>query len=619
MITSPDTSTDLFCRLDSPIDRPNGGEDDKTSLEAHPDETEGDINVVDDEAQDRTDQAPSYYNDESNENHADPGQPPDHDAAYQEQLNDAHEIEGDVIDNVVDDETQNKTDQGETYQEQLNDGPFDHRTDNTDNHFVEETVETYPNHVELVNKSLKASKPASYYGDGWEESSPPPSLATQLQQRQRTAPPVPTRYPHILDIIPHWTQFADPNAKKDVPFCKQLAQGGCSQDDKCRFRHSLTVEEYVLLFNDQQPNLWTLEQYDVNEAPISFPSCEPQADSLDSWSSTVVPKSSIFGQECKFYPIGKCRNGGLCPFPHTQHPPVPATTVSNADQISERPVFGTQNSQRPCKFYAERGYCSRGVSCKFRHDHPNDDRPSEPSGPESSSAVDDGKGWSTTWGEGNQANNNISDPDTPEDDGWGAAGAAAATGWEALSTLEDRSAWDNPGMNEDSHKSRPRNSNLCFQYPKGLCNRGMTCKFSHDQESNKQLSSEAPKADDGGWPPTDDCHPASWSTVPEARSTWGTEGELKTLSENQQEQGFQDSNIIDNETTWSQPWTETVQPPSFPKKIDAPCMRFGQGYCPRGDDCNYLHIEDTDSAECTINSEENNSVRMSLNRCTLSI
>ena len=632
LIKVPDTSTDLSCRLDSPLERPNGEEDDNASLEAHAHETEGEINDNDvhDESQDRMDQA-SYSDDELNGNHPDP----------------PHSIYND-----------------ETYQEQLDNGPSNpsHHTDNVD-HDVEET---YANHVEPVNECFKPSKPASYYGDGWEERSPPPPPppppATQLKARRRVALPVvpPPKYPHVLDIIPHWSQFADPHANKDVPFCKQLAQGGCSEGDRCRFRHSLTVEEYILLFNDRQPNLWTLHLDGVNEAAVSSAtSSQPQVDSPHISSSAVV-RSSSFGQECKFYPIGNCRNGDFCPYSHTTAPVATGPNANQDWQTSDRPAFGTrtQNSQRPCEFYFERGSCNRGFLCKFSHGvHPDGNHPSSgPSGPESAPSLDDDKGWSTPWE--NKANNINSDADTPaEENSWGIA-MEATTKWDEPSNVEDHSAWDSPSGNDHNYQPQPRKSNVCFQFAEGRCRRGEACKYSHDQElSNKPLNSETPKTEDSGRPATvDSSHSAPWNTAPPAQcpyylkgncrngsycrmshdpeekpgevvqnetpSTREMEREPKILSENQpkaQEGDSEDSRILDNEATWSQPWhTETVQPPPFPVKIDAPCKRFGQGYCSFGDDCTYLHIvEDSDIVEHTSNSEGDVSVSISLNRRAL--
>ena len=636
LIKAPDTSTGHSRRLDSPLERPNGDEDDNTSLKAHAHEVEGDINdnSVHDESQHVMDQA-AYSDDD--ENHPDPPH-----SSYDD----------------------------EAYQEQPDNGPSNpsHHIDSVDR----DVEETYANQVEPVDKCFKSSKPASHHEDGWEGGSLPP--ATQLQAHQRVILPVvppPPQYPHVLEIIPHWTQFADPHANKNLPFCKQLAQGGCSQGDRCRFRHSLTVKEYTLLFNDQQPNLWTLQRDGVNEVAVSPPpSSQPQVDSPHT-SSAVEVKSSTFGQECKFYPIGKCHNGKRCPFQHTQHPETPVATVSNADQdrqTSERPAFatGTQNFRRPCQFHFGRGHCNRGLSCKFDHDNADGNYPSSgPSGPESApSLVNDDEGWST--GRENNANNN-SDADTPaEDNGWGSAAAAY---------------WDGPSGNDHNHQPRLRNSNVCLQFAEGNCSKGQACRYSHDQElSDTPLSSEAPKTEDGGWPPTDDSsHSAPWSTARpaqcpyylkgncrndnfchmshdseekpqegsrseesykagnptdepgeniqnETQSTWKIEMEQKTLSENEakvQEGDPEDSQILDNEATWSesQSWnTETVQPPLFPIKIDAPCKRFGQGYCPFKDDCTYLHIiEDSDIIEHTNNSEGDVSVSISLNSCSLAI
>ena len=652
LIKASDTSTDLSCRLVSPLDRPNGEEDDNTSLEAHTHEIEGD-NTVHDESQDRMDQAP-YSDDEFNGNHLDPPHP-----SYDD----------------------------EAYQEQLDNGPSNpsHRTDSVD-HDVEET---YTNDVEPVNNCFELSRPASHYGDGWEEKSPPPP-ATQLQARQRVALPVdppPPKYPHVSEIIPHWTQFADPHANKDVPFCKQLAQGGCSQGDRCRFRHSLTVEEYILLFNDQQPNLWTLHRDGVNDAAVSTISSptpsQPQVDSPHT-SSAAVLKSSTFRLECKFHTIGKCRNGEDCSFQHTQLPTVPVATVSNADQdrqTSERPAFGTrtQNFQRPCYFHFKRGHCIRGLSCKFEHGNTDGNHPSSrPSELESApSLVDDDKGWST--GRENNVNNNNSDADTPADDnGWG----IAVGGWDVPSNV-DHSAWDSPSGNDHNTQPPPQNSNVCFKFAKGNCQRGKACRYSHDEElSNKPLSSEAPKDENGEWPPSDDSdssHSSPCNTPPPAQcpyhlkgncrngtschmshdfeekpqegsrieefhkaenptnepgdivqnetqsSTWEMEKEPKALNENEpkaQEEDSEDSHILDNEATWSQQsWghTETDQPPLFPIKIYAPCMRFGQGYCPNRNDCTFMHIiEGSDIVEHTSNLEEDISVSM-FSICALAI
>lgn len=43
----------------------------------------------------------------------------------------------------------------------------------------------------------------------------------------------------------------------------------------------------------------------------------------------------------------------------------------------------------------------------------------------------------------------------------------------------------------------------------------------------------------------------------------------------------------ENAASWTQPWSDLPSP--GPKKYDAPCKAFGQGYCKYGNDCFYRH------------------------------
>jgi hypothetical protein len=145
--------------------------------------------------------------------------------------------------------------------------------------------------------------------------------------------------------------------------------------------------------------------------------------------------------------------------------------------------------------------------------------------------------------------------------------------------------------------------------------------MSHDSEEKPQEGSRLEESYDAETPTNE----LLKIVQNENHSNWEKEKGQKTLSENEpkeQEGDPEDSHVLDNEATWSQSssWnTETVHPPPFPIKIDAPCRRFGQGYCPFKDDCTYLHIiedSDRDIVEHTSNTEGDVSVSKSLNSCS---
>ncbi|KAG6891234.1 hypothetical protein C0995_008486 [Termitomyces sp. Mi166 len=118
-----------------------------------------------------------------------------------------------------------------------------------------------------------------------------------------------------LSLAQHWTQYADPTADLRVPFCKFHARGQCSQGNACRFRHSLSPNEYALLFHDTQPQLSSSAQaiYNDQQAPVM----------------------SAFNI-CKFYPLGRCRNGDACPYLHVPSAKLlPDTTEESPPALPE--------------------------------------------------------------------------------------------------------------------------------------------------------------------------------------------------------------------------------------------------------------------------------------------
>lgn len=341
--------------------------------------------------------------------------------------------------------------------------------------------------------------------------------------------------PGAPESVLHWSQYADPLADPSVPFCKFFAQCCCNQGDACSFRHSITINEYALLFRDAQPPLWSSQaQFQRSENTVTVPSA-----------------ASAFGT-CKFYPLGKCRNGDICPYLHAP-PPV---LVSASPEPEERwPDYSNQTIRihriqelRPCRYYTERGYCRNGDECKFSHEiddgwqncsnkdsvaqpckHPSEENCKY--GDQCNSLLDASKieekqsdTWGDTtsngWGEGadgwgppntdgwgEPTSNNWTKNDNDNDTWTSMAGRAVGDG-----SLPEQTPARGPAeaRRENIHRANtrrswrgittPRNPS-CRLYIQGHCNWGTSCKFRHEGV-------------DHNTPPEDSWGGASWDVAP---------------------------------------------------------------------------------------------------------
>ncbi|KAF5336165.1 hypothetical protein D9611_006332 [Ephemerocybe angulata] len=322
----------------------------------------------------------------------------------------------------------------------------------------------------------------------------------------RVYPPfveAPKPIPYVTEIIPHWSQFADPNADGNVPFCKQLAQNQCVLRDACRFRHSVTVDEYTMLFKDLQPNLWTVPRSGIQTAvhlpfmpslplppPLPAPAPAPapppppppaapaplsasilKADTLtSSRSRPSVPRK----KECEFYPRGNCKNGDKCPYAHIGTPP--------PEDFGERP-------KKPCRDFEVDGECKWGDLCRFSHDSRKVESQQEEEEPPAEG--DNGWGAETTtngWGvePATDKNNGWGEEPTVDNtnNGWGPA-AAAGRGYSSRSgngrpgPSRDDSSWSGSGGRTRSQFSGSRGA--CYDFSIGNCRRGDRCRFQHDR------------------------------------------------------------------------------------------------------------------------------------------
>jgi len=301
--------------------------------------------------------------------------------------------------------------------------------------------------------------PGSHYDERrLEEIQPEVTLPTIPQQRVHEPTQLPTTtYPHVSEVSlqVHWSQFADPLANPEIPFCKPHAQGQCTQGESCRFRHSITVEEYNILFRDQQPNLWTLSRdqsaphaLHYNVSPPSFSAFSSSA--YPHYSQVSLPQApatlvqSAPSQPCKFYPLGTCRNGNSCPYFHSNPPVESENTPTKSEQVEQSWGAPAVTQLKPdlqlCKYFGSKKGCTRGAFCTFSHGYSSGDNypSSGPSGPRSSPspAIEDQEnGWTANWGE--------PDNDTANNNGWG---QPDQSGWDTAGT----STWDKPASTPHS-------------------------------------------------------------------------------------------------------------------------------------------------------------------------
>ncbi|KAF8909391.1 hypothetical protein CPB84DRAFT_1516020 [Gymnopilus junonius] len=427
---------------------------------------------------------------------------------------------------------------------------------------------------------------------GTRDSSASPSPHTRrLKRPEQSSSPSETKYPHISQVQIHWSQFADPHADAEIPFCKLHAQGQCMRGEECKFRHSVTVEEYTLLFRDQQPNLWTLKR-DTKAAaqparPARRPIPEKPASIDEQIQSPAVqeppPTRSAIpptARECTFYPLGKCRNGDMCPYRHVNPPERPhevapdtAHLQSDQDNWGSGGNSGVVKSRKPCVYFTTRGYCQRGDSCHFLHGDANPDRnypSSGVSGPASSGNENanngDDDGWGASWdpiGEDTQPAVVVNWEDTVDNSGWNHVTEPAVQPVEhSEPATEDSKApvWGKWPPEEDSSSHAPWAvpSVPCPYFAKGNCRKGNACNMLHDTPKRGSRPSHPENRSSSSVAPKDPEH----------------------------------ANVADEiDKSWSQPWpTEGESSLSKPTKINAPCKDYGEGHCKYGDGCRYLHI-----------------------------
>nr|GAT46764.1 RING finger protein [Mycena chlorophos] len=312
--------------------------------------------------------------------------------------------------------------------------------------------------------------------------------------------------------------------------------------------------------------------------------------------------------------------------PHIPHLPEPSESVS---QVELAPATTFTYKTRPCIFYPQ-GKCRNGDECRYIHDineQPTND-----------------KGWGSEaprWSSHPvSANGEAAQPATNDtNDSWGAS--AAATGDVGPSTQTTTTTNDDAWASSQSQPTTGSDSQrqgICIHFPRGRCWRGASCRFIHDVEQtgpqlgmpNWDEAEENPPADASGWGVeegtvnastsgwgTNDAAETDWVVDPNSLNDWGQQSETPVVASDwpvesapasdgwnvgpdasAAENWFGKAAPADMPTTfanedasWSLPWPEHDDvPPPRPNMKSRPCLFFGQGFCAKGDRCEYNHV-----------------------------
>lgn len=287
------------------------------------------------------------------------------------------------------------------------------------------------------------------------------------------------------ETAPEWPKNDENSGLK--PPCRFFSRGTCKNGDACDFLHvtpDFDDGSERGAVNDDLPLIWSNETAQNTEDGWGVPSnantgwdndthgSEAHAvvngdeqwsnqlnDSYDPWapsdaSTSAQPshrtgsaswgtnRSQDSARPCKFYAMnGLCRKGDSCSYLHdasaSSKPPIESSASAS---------WGTNQSQqslRPCKFYAMYGLCRKGDSCFYLHD------PSASSEPLTKSPL----------------------PSPPPS--------------RNEPNLEDEATWDVPWTSEPWDSAPSKVNAPCKFFGQGYCNRGDDCPLLHINPDSK--------------------------------------------------------------------------------------------------------------------------------------
>jgi len=265
---------------------------------------------------------------------------------------------------------------------------------------------------------------------------------------------------------------------------------------------------------------------------------------------------------CREFAVGSCRRGYSCKFSHGERDRRDSSFLRDRRTPSSRregrSVSG--EAREVCREFL-RGYCSRGINCRYSHNDRQDDWVERP----------------RDWGS--------------RDRDWG-RGPSREDSWREPMRA-GRREWGSGSRRYDDDWGAPRRP-LCNDYQRGKCNRGRSCKYSHDVPV-REVCREFQRGSCSRGATCKYDHPMPELCHDFARGLCDRGADCKYAHETEEERAMRrparevckDYTRGDCTRGESCKYSHDVDEELMSQR--EVCIDFSRGRCSRGEDCKYIH------------------------------